>query len=80
MGPILVVSEPTPLIQSIFITICFCSRLFSDVTLPLMDKPILKIPSKLKEFIRTAKDDMEKRLHEEQKVVSTRRRHKVKPV
>ena len=63
----------TNLIQSIFITICFCSRLFSDVTLPLMDKPILKIPSKLKEFIRTAKDDMENRLHSEQKVVSTRR-------
>ncbi|CAG2221955.1 PXK [Mytilus edulis] len=40
----------------------------SHITLPLMDKPILKIPSKLKEFIRTAKDDVEKRLHDEQKV------------
>ena len=47
--------------------------LFSNVTLPLMDKPILKIPSKLKEFIRTAKDDMENRLHDEQKVI-----HKIK--
>ncbi|CAC5407890.1 PXK [Mytilus coruscus] len=47
--------------------------LFSDITLPLMDKPILKIPSKLKEFIRTAKDDVEKRLHDEQKVI-----HKIK--
>lgn len=49
--------------------------LFSDVTLPMMDKPSLKIPSKLKEFIKTAKDEMEKRLHDEQKVL-----HKIKRI
>ncbi|XP_069101211.1 PX domain-containing protein kinase-like protein isoform X1 [Argopecten irradians] len=49
--------------------------LFSDVTLPATDKPVLKIPSKLKEAIRLAKEDMESRLQEEQKVV-----HKIKRI
>ncbi|XP_021343288.1 PX domain-containing protein kinase-like protein isoform X2 [Mizuhopecten yessoensis] len=49
--------------------------LFSDVTLPATDKPVLKIPSKLKEAIRLAKEDMESRLQEEQKVF-----HKIKRI
>ncbi|KAK3103603.1 hypothetical protein FSP39_020466 [Pinctada imbricata] len=42
--------------------------LFSDVVLPSSEKPTLKIPSKLKEALKTAKEEMERRLIEEQKV------------
>ena len=48
--------------------ILFC-RLFSDVKLTNNDKPVIKIPSKLKEAIRNAKESFERRLHEEQKLV-----------
>lgn len=43
---------------------------FAGVVLPPSDKPVLKIPSKLKEAIKSAKEQMEKRLKEEQKIVS----------
>lgn len=43
---------------------------FAEVVLPPSDKPVLKIPSKLKEAIKSAKEQMEKRLKEEQKIVS----------
>ena len=46
------------------------NRFFSGVSLPPSDKPVLKIPSKLKEAIKNAKEQMEKRLKEEQKIVS----------
>lgn len=42
---------------------------FSSYTLQLLEKPILKIPSKLKEAIRLAKDSMEIQLKEEQKMI-----------
>ncbi|KAL5013246.1 hypothetical protein ScPMuIL_007516 [Solemya velum] len=44
--------------------------LFSDVVLPVMEKPVLKIPSRLKEMIRQGKEDMEKRLREDQKTIN----------
>ena len=44
-------------------------RLFSDVVLPSTDKPVLKIPSKLKEALRHSKEEFERRLKEEQKQV-----------
>ncbi|XP_041350075.1 PX domain-containing protein kinase-like protein isoform X2 [Gigantopelta aegis] len=44
--------------------------LFSDVTFGLMDKPQFKVPSKLKECVRVARDSMELRLKEEQKLIS----------
>ncbi|KAJ8302273.1 hypothetical protein KUTeg_021260 [Tegillarca granosa] len=49
--------------------------LFSDVAFSYINKPVLKIPSKLKEAIKTAKEDMERRLKEEQKII-----HKVKRI
>ncbi|XP_025106692.1 PX domain-containing protein kinase-like protein isoform X2 [Pomacea canaliculata] len=48
--------------------------LFSGVVLPVTDKPVLKIPSKLKEFLRSAREEVEKRLHEEQKIIHQVRR------
>ncbi|XP_013417774.1 PX domain-containing protein kinase-like protein [Lingula anatina] len=48
--------------------------LFCDVHLPSTDKPAVKIPSKLKEAIKLAKEQMEKRLKEEQKAIHTVRR------
>ena len=44
-------------------------RFFSEVVLPTMDKPVLKIPSKLKEALKQSKEEFERRLKEEQKVV-----------
>ena len=44
-------------------------RFFSEVVLPSTDKPVLKIPSKLKEALKQSKDDFERRLKEEQKQV-----------
>ena len=49
---------------------CVFFRLFSDVTFGLMDKPQFKVPSKLKESVRAARDAMEQRLREEQKLVN----------
>ncbi|KAM4652832.1 PX domain-containing protein kinase-like protein isoform 2-T2 [Discoglossus pictus] len=48
--------------------------LFSDVTLMHSEKPQFKIPTKLKEALKTAKECMEKRLTEEQKLVYQHRR------
>ncbi|XP_063796945.1 PX domain-containing protein kinase-like protein isoform X2 [Pseudophryne corroboree] len=48
--------------------------LFSDVTLMNTEKPQFKIPSKLKEALKTAKECMEKRLAEEQKLIYQHRR------
>lgn len=48
--------------------------LFSPVVLPVTDKPVLKVPSKLKECVRTARDEVEKRLREEQKIIHQVRR------
>lgn len=48
--------------------------LFSDVTLVNTEKPQFKIPTKLKEALKTAKECMEKRLVEEQKLMYQHRR------
>ncbi|KAM5147811.1 PX domain-containing protein kinase-like protein [Mantella aurantiaca] len=48
--------------------------LFSDVTLMNAEKPQFKIPTKLKEALKTAKECMEKRLVEEQKLIYQHRR------
>lgn len=48
--------------------------LFSGVMLPVTDKPVLKVPSKLKECIRTAQTEVDKRLTEEQKIIHQMRR------
>ncbi|XP_064607399.1 PX domain-containing protein kinase-like protein isoform X2 [Liolophura sinensis] len=48
--------------------------LFSDVVLPPSEKPSLKIPSKLKEAIRLAREKMEQHLQAEQKLISQYRR------
>lgn len=48
--------------------------LFSDVTLMSTEKPQFKIPTKLKEALKTAKECMEKRLVEEQKLIYQHRR------
>ncbi len=45
-------------------------RMFSGIVLPATEKPQFKIPSKLKEALREAKSAVEKRLKDEQKVVS----------
>ncbi len=44
--------------------------MFSGIVLPATEKPQVKIPSKLKEALREAKAAVEKRLKDEQKVVS----------
>lgn len=56
-------------LQYLFINF-FMNSFFAGVVLPPSDKPVLKIPSKLKEAIKSAKEQMEKRLKEEQKIVS----------
>ncbi|XP_074861529.1 PX domain-containing protein kinase-like protein isoform X2 [Carettochelys insculpta] len=48
--------------------------LFSDVLLTNCEKPQLKIPTKLKEALKTAKECLEKRLTEEQKLIHQHRR------
>ncbi|XP_060058999.1 PX domain-containing protein kinase-like protein isoform X2 [Erinaceus europaeus] len=48
--------------------------LFSDVLLTTSEKPQFKIPTKLKEALRTAKECIEKRLIEEQKQIHQHRR------
>ncbi|KAG8430477.1 hypothetical protein GDO86_020532 [Hymenochirus boettgeri] len=48
--------------------------LFGDMTLMNMEKPQFKIPSKLKEALKKAKECTEKRLVEEQKMISQHRR------
>ncbi|KAM4722789.1 PX domain-containing protein kinase-like protein [Rhinophrynus dorsalis] len=48
--------------------------LFGDVTLITTEKPQFKIPTKLKEALRAAKECMEKRLAEEQKLIYQHRR------
>ena len=37
----------------------------------MTDKPVLKVPSKLKECVRAAREEVEKRLREEQKLVNS---------
>ena len=44
-------------------------RLFRNVVLPPSEKPQVKIPSKLKEALKAAKQQMEQRLCDEQKLV-----------
>ncbi|XP_051873189.1 PX domain-containing protein kinase-like protein isoform X2 [Pristis pectinata] len=48
--------------------------LFIDVVLLNTEKPQLKIPSKLKEALKAAKECMEKRLNEEQKAIHRHKR------
>ncbi|XP_036593255.1 PX domain-containing protein kinase-like protein isoform X4 [Trichosurus vulpecula] len=48
--------------------------LFSDVFLTSSEKPQFKIPTKLKEALKTAKECIEKRLIEEQKLIHQHRR------
>ncbi|XP_030827988.1 PX domain-containing protein kinase-like protein isoform X2 [Strongylocentrotus purpuratus] len=48
--------------------------LFSDVTFPERDRPQFRIPSKLKEPLKAAKSEVEKRLQEDSRVVSSFRR------
>ncbi|XP_059167032.1 PX domain-containing protein kinase-like protein isoform X2 [Physella acuta] len=44
--------------------------LFSDVSFPpFVNKPVLKIPSKLKEIVRAAKEEIESRLKSDQKLL-----------
>ncbi|XP_060602959.1 PX domain-containing protein kinase-like protein isoform X2 [Ruditapes philippinarum] len=47
---------------------------YADVTLPPTEKPFLKIPSKLKEPLRQAKEEFERRLKEEQKAIYKKKR------
>lgn len=52
---------------------------FSAVVLPSTDKPVLKIPSKLKEALKQSKDEFERKLKEEQKqIYKTKRVSKAK--
>uniref|UniRef100_A0A7N8YQ76 PX domain containing serine/threonine kinase n=1 Tax=Mastacembelus armatus TaxID=205130 RepID=A0A7N8YQ76_9TELE len=51
----------------------FC-RLFSDVQLQHSEKLQIKVPSRLKEALKTAKESLEKRLQEEQRVIHQHRR------
>ncbi|EMP30086.1 PX domain-containing protein kinase-like protein [Chelonia mydas] len=48
--------------------------LFSDILLTNSEKPQFKIPTKLKEALKTAKECIEKRLTEEQKLIHQHRR------
>ncbi|XP_050760924.1 PX domain-containing protein kinase-like protein isoform X9 [Gymnogyps californianus] len=48
--------------------------LFSDVLLTSSEKPQFKIPTKLKEALKTSKECIEKRLTEEQKLIHQHRR------
>ncbi|KAL4226568.1 hypothetical protein ACF0H5_014553 [Mactra antiquata] len=47
---------------------------FSGVSLPAGEKPFLKIPSKVKEPLKQAKEEFERRLKEEQKVIYKKKR------
>ncbi|XP_053377558.1 PX domain-containing protein kinase-like protein isoform X2 [Mercenaria mercenaria] len=47
---------------------------FADVSLPAGEKPFLKIPSKLKEPLRQAKEEFERRIKEEQKAIYKKKR------
>ena len=46
------------------------ARFFADVKLAAGEKPFLKIPSKLKEPLKKAKEEFEAQLKSEQKAVS----------
>ncbi|XP_071486643.1 PX domain-containing protein kinase-like protein [Diadema antillarum] len=48
--------------------------LFSDVTFPERDRPQFRVPSKLKEPLKAAKTEVEKRLHEDARTLSSFRR------
>ncbi|KAK6175076.1 hypothetical protein SNE40_013612 [Patella caerulea] len=48
----------------------FLHPLFADVGQQVVDKPVLKIPHKLKDVLKMAKTQFEQRLHEEQKLIS----------
>ncbi|KAM4588086.1 PX domain-containing protein kinase-like protein isoform 1-T1 [Odontesthes bonariensis] len=48
--------------------------LFSDVQFKHSEKLQIKVPSRLKEALKTAKENLEKRLHEEQKLLHQHRR------
>lgn len=48
--------------------------LFSDVQLQHSEKQQFKVPSRLKEALRSAKENQEKRLHEEQRLLHQHRR------
>ncbi|XP_073325138.1 PX domain-containing protein kinase-like protein isoform X2 [Pagrus major] len=48
--------------------------LFSDVHLQHSEKLQIKVPSRLKEALKTAKESLERRLHEEQRVLHQHRR------
>ncbi|XP_070193704.1 PX domain-containing protein kinase-like protein isoform X2 [Littorina saxatilis] len=48
--------------------------LFSSVVPQVTDKPVLKVPSKLKECVRSARQEVERRLKEEQKLIHQVRR------
>ena len=50
-------------------TLWYVSRLFRNVVLPPSEKPQMKVPSKLKEALKVAKQQMEQRLRDEQKLV-----------
>ncbi|XP_008303400.1 PX domain-containing protein kinase-like protein isoform X3 [Stegastes partitus] len=50
------------------------SPLFSDVPLQHSEKLQIKVPSRLKEALKTAKESLEKRLHEEQRLLHQHRR------
>lgn len=48
--------------------------LFSDVQLQQSEKQQFKVPSRLKEALKTAKESLERRLHEEQRLLHQHRR------
>ncbi|XP_062842392.1 PX domain-containing protein kinase-like protein [Trichomycterus rosablanca] len=48
--------------------------LFSDVLMSSTEKPQFKIPSKLKEVLKASKENLEKRLQEEQRAIQQHRR------
>uniref|UniRef100_A0A7N8XMR3 PX domain containing serine/threonine kinase n=1 Tax=Mastacembelus armatus TaxID=205130 RepID=A0A7N8XMR3_9TELE len=62
--------------QTNFICTCTLYRqiLFSDVQLQHSEKLQIKVPSRLKEALKTAKESLEKRLQEEQRVIHQHRR------
>ena len=51
-------------------TLLFASSLFRDTLLPASERPLLRIPGKLKKVVEDARNAMESRLKEEQKAVS----------
>lgn len=56
---------------------CAGFSFFADVPSSMSEKPVLKIRSKVKEAIRVAKDDMERRLKEELKLVTILSHHPI---